>query len=42
MQSKKKIQQTNEHNKTETDIENKLVVTSGERKGWRREIGVGD
>ena len=34
----------NEYNKTKrlTDIENKLVVTSGEREGGRGKIGVGD
>ena len=34
----------NEYNKTETDsdIENKLVVSSGERAGGRGKIRVGD
>ena len=31
-----------EYNKKETDIENKLYVTSGEREGKRGNIGVGD
>ena len=35
-----KIKQTNEYNKTETDTENKLVVTSGERKGGKMGGGV--
>ena len=40
--------ETNEYNKTEqninrlTDIEKKLVVTSGEREGWRGNVRVGD
>ena len=39
-----KTKQTNEYNKTETDlwIENKLVVTSGDRKNERGIFGVGD
>ena len=35
----------NEYNETEIDfkdIENKLMVTSGERDGGRSKIGVGD
>ena len=34
----------NEYNKTETDsdIENKLVVSSGEREGGRGKVRVGD
>jgi len=37
------MQQTSEFNKKETltDIENKLVVTSGERDGGRHRVGVG-
>ena len=40
VESKKK----NEYNKTNraTDIENKLMVTSGEREGGRGKIGVED
>ena len=36
--------ETKEYNKTETDsdTENKLVVTSGEREGGSGKIGVGD
>ena len=39
-----KKKKTNEYNKTETDsdIENKLVVTSGEREGRRGKIWGGD
>ena len=39
-----KIQQTSEYNNKEadTDIESKLVVTSGEREGRRGKIGVGE
>ena len=39
-----KIKQTSEYNKTNrlTDIENKLVVTSGEREGGRDKIEEGD
>ena len=39
----KKIQQTSEYNKKETDshTENKLVVTSGKRKGERGNTGAG-
>ena len=33
VESKKRIQQISEYNKKERDTENKLVVTSGERKG---------
>ena len=29
----KKIQKTSEYNKTESDLENKLLVTGGGRKG---------
>ena len=38
------MKQTNAYNETEnrvTDVENKLVVNSGEREGRRRKIGVG-
>ena len=40
----KKIKQTSDYNKTErhTDIENKLVVTNGEREGRMGKMGVGD
>ena len=41
----KQKQQTSEYNKKRsrlTDIENKLVVTSGEREGRRGNIGVKD
>ena len=40
----KNIQQTSEYNKKSNrqHIENKLVVTSGERQGGRGKIGVGD
>ena len=39
-----KIQQTSEYNNKEadTDIESKLVVTSGEREGGRGRKGAGD
>ena len=39
-----KIKQANKYNKTktDTDIENKLVVNSGEREEGRGKIGVGD
>ena len=38
-----KIQQTSKYNKNRlTNIENKLVVTSGEREGRRDNIRVGD
>ena len=40
-----KIKQMNEYNKTEIDsidIEKKLVVTSGESRGRRGKIGVGN
>ena len=32
----------NEYNKTDTDLENKLVVTSGKKEGRRDKTGVGD
>ena len=39
----KKVKQMDEYNKTETRlIENKLVVTSGEREQGLGKIGVGD
>ena len=40
----KKIQQTSEYDKKEADsgIENKLVVTNGEREAGRGNVGVGD
>ena len=40
----KKIEQTSEYNKKETDSdkENKLVVTSRMREGGRGKVGVGD
>ena len=38
----KNIKQMNEYNKTETDTENKLVVTSGTRVAGRGKIGEGD
>ena len=40
----KKIQQTSKCNKKEadSDLEKKLVVTSGEKEGGRSNIGVGD
>ena len=40
-----KMKQTNECNKTEkrlTDVENKLLVTSGEREVGRGKLGVED
>ena len=39
-----KLQQISEYNKKETDsdIENKLLVSHGEREAGRGEIGVGD
>ena len=37
-----KIKQTSKYNKKETDSENKLVVTSGEREGGRGKIGEED